>query len=94
MGAGEFLRAEYIAFFACTLGNAAARVRNGAIAFVCMDWRHMLELMTAGERVFDSLSNVCVWNRTTGGLGSFYLSQHELVFVYKVGKGLIRTFSA
>jgi DNA modification methylase len=68
-----------------TLGNAAAQARDGAIAFVCMDWRHMRELLDAGEDVFTELKNLCVWNKTNGGMGSFYRSKHELVFVFKVG---------
>jgi DNA modification methylase len=50
-----------------------------------MDWRHMGELIAAGEAVFCELKNVCVWNKTNGGMGSFYRSKHELVFVFKVG---------
>jgi DNA modification methylase len=50
-----------------------------------MDWRHMGELLAAGERVFSELKNLCVWNKTNGGMGTFYRSKHELVFVFKVG---------
>jgi hypothetical protein len=50
-----------------------------------MDWRHMAELLTAGQEVFSSLKNLCIWNKTNGGMGSFYRSRHELVFVFKVG---------
>jgi hypothetical protein len=70
-----------------TLGNAAASCRDGAIAFVCMDWRHMGELLAAGAAVFSELKNLCVWNKTNGGMGTFYRSKHELVFVFKVGSG-------
>jgi hypothetical protein len=46
---------------------------------------HMGELLNAGERVFSELKNLCVWNKTNGGMGTFYRSKHELVFVFKVG---------
>jgi DNA modification methylase len=82
---GEMSPAEFTQFLKTTLGNAADVARDGAIAFVCMDWRHMRELMDAGEAVFSELKNLCVWNKTNGGMGSFYRSKHELVFVYKVG---------
>lgn len=82
---GEMSPAEFTQFLKTTLGNAAAVARDGAIAFVCMDWRHMRELMDAGEAVFSELKNLCVWNKTNGGMGSFYRSKHELVFVYKLG---------
>jgi hypothetical protein len=35
--------------------------------------------------VFSELKNLCVWNKTNGGMGAFYRSKHELVFVWKVG---------
>jgi DNA modification methylase len=82
---GEMTREEFTGFLTLTLGNAAAAVRDGAIAFVCMDWRHMRELIEAGEAVFSELKNLCVWNKTNGGMGTFYRSKHELVFVFKVG---------
>lgn len=85
MGAGEMSEAAFEAFLTKTLGAAAATCRDGAIAFVCMDWRHMGELLSAGKQVFSELKNVCVWNKTNGGMGTFYRSKHELVFVFKVG---------
>ena len=83
--AGEMSRDAFTAFLKITLGPAAAACRDGAIAFVCMDWRHMGELIEAGEAVFTELKNVCVWNKTNGGMGTFYRSKHEMVFVFKVG---------
>lgn len=77
--------AQFTAFLKDTLGNAAAVMRDGAIAFVCMDWRHMRELIEAGEQVFTELKNLIVWNKTNGGMGTFYRSKHELIFVFKVG---------
>jgi len=85
MGVGEMSSAAFTAFLTETLGSAAATCRDGAIAFVCMDWRHIGELLKAGEAVFSELKNLCVWNKTNGGMGSFYRSKHELVFVFKVG---------
>ena len=60
-------------------------MRDGAIAFVCMDWRHMGELLAAGEEAFTELKNLVVWNKTNGGMGAFYRSKHELIFVFKQG---------
>jgi hypothetical protein len=84
-GSGEMSSEAFTGFLKETLGNAAAMARDGSIAFVCMDWRHMGELLAAGEQVFSSLKSLCVWNKTNGGMGSFYRSKHELVFVFKVG---------
>jgi DNA modification methylase len=87
MGVGEMSSEAFATFLRETLGNAAVVSRDGAIAFVCMDWRHMGELLNAGQAVFSELKNLCVWNKTNGGMGSFYRSKHELIFVFKVGTG-------
>jgi len=85
--AGEMSQQEFTQFLRQTLGPAASVCRDGAIAFVCMDWRHMGELLEAGKEVFSEIKNLCVWNKTNGGMGTFYRSKHELIFVFKVGTG-------
>ncbi len=55
MGVGEMKKDQFAGFLVDTLGLAAARCRDGAIAFVFMDWRHMGELLDAGEQVFSEL---------------------------------------
>ena len=87
MAAGEMSERAFIEFLTESLGAMASVCRDGAIAFVCMDWRHMGEMLTAGKAVFSELKNLCVWNKTNGGMGTFYRSKHELVFVWKVGHG-------
>ncbi len=85
MASGEMSRAAFTEFLTQTLTNAASVCRDGAIAFVCMDWRHMGELLEAGSSAFTEMKNLCVWNKTNGGMGTFYRSKHELVFVFKIG---------
>lgn len=85
MGVGEMAADEFSAFLGLTLGHMAGHCRHGAILFVCMDWRHLEELSAAGRQSGLELKNVCVWNKSNGGMGSFYRSKHELVFVYKHG---------
>jgi len=85
MGAGEMSKGQFVEFLTATLGAMADRCRDGAILFVCMDWRHMGELLATGERCGLELKNLCVWNKTNGGMGSFYRSKHELIFVFKKG---------
>ncbi|MEJ0058471.1 MAG: site-specific DNA-methyltransferase [Terricaulis sp.] len=86
MASGEMSKPDFEAFLEEALTPAATTCRDGAIAFVCMDWRHMGELLKAGGAVFSELKNVCVWAKTNGGMGSLYRSQHELVFVFKQGQ--------
>jgi DNA modification methylase len=85
MGIGEMSPEAFTQFLQASLGAMANVCKDGAIAFVCMDWRHIGELISAGGCVFSELKNLCVWNKTNAGMGSFYRSKHELVLVYKVG---------
>lgn len=86
MATGEMSEVAFTQFLTETMTCAAASCRDGAIAYVCMDWRHMSELLAAGREAFSELKNVCVWNKTNAGMGTFYRSKHELVFVFKVGQ--------
>ena len=85
MGVGEMTSAEFTIFLERTLASAAERCRDGAIAFVCIDWRHAEELLAAGKTVFTELKDLCVWNKASAGTGTFYRSKHELIFVFKKG---------
>ena len=86
MGVGEMSEATFTRFLQKTLGCASSACRDGAIAYVCMDWRHLGELLTAGRSAFSEFKNLCVWNKTNGGMGTFYRSKHELICVFKIGK--------
>src|SRR5258707_3654687 len=76
---------EFEAFLNTVFANMAEVSLNGAVHFICMDWRHISEVMGAAQGIYTGLKNLCVWNKNNGGMGSFYRSKHELVFVYKVG---------
>ena len=51
-----------------------------------MDWRHLEELLAAGRKAYSAILNLCIWTKANSGMGSFYRSQHELVFVFKHGR--------
>jgi 16S rRNA G966 N2-methylase RsmD len=85
MASGEMSEAEFVGFLEEALGHHAAHSINGAIHFVCMDWRHVGELLAASRSVYSEFKNLCVWEKTNAGMGSLYRSQHELVVVLKVG---------
>ena len=87
MASGEMNEAEFVAFLTTSLRLLARHSANGSIHFVCMDWRHASELLAAGNQIYEALLNLCVWVKSNGGIGSFYRSRHELVFVFKNGKG-------
>jgi DNA modification methylase len=82
---GEMSEREFTTFLTITLSNVSAHMRDGAIAYVCMDWRHMAEIQNAGRIAFTELKNLIVWNKTNAGMGAFYRSKHELIFVFKIG---------
>jgi DNA modification methylase len=86
MAAGEMSEPEFVAFLATSLRLLSRHSASDSVHFICMDWRHMGELLAAGRQTYDTLLNVCVWVKDNGGMGSFYRSRHELVFVFKNGK--------
>jgi DNA modification methylase len=87
MASGEMSVSEFTDFLSNVCGLLARHSNDGSIHFICMDWRHMRELLTAGGEAYDELKNLCVWTKNNAGMGSFYRSQHELVFVFKHGNG-------
>jgi DNA modification methylase len=87
MASGEMDSTEFTAFLEQAFGNLAAFTADGSIHFVCMDWRHIAELTAAGRAVYGELKNLCVWVKDNAGMGSLYRSRHELVFVFKHGRG-------
>jgi hypothetical protein len=78
-------KVQFTEFLGTVFSQMAASSCNGAMHFVCMDWRHLAEITAAGDSVYTELKNLCVWNKTNGGMGSLYRSKHELVFVFKHG---------
>src|SRR5438067_4219341 len=86
MASGEMDRPEFTAFLGETFCNLAAFSVDGAIHFVCMDWRHVEELLAAGREAYDELKNICVWVKDNAGMGSFYRSRHEFIAVFKHGR--------
>jgi DNA modification methylase len=85
MASGEMSRAQFTRFLKTVFANAIEVSIDGAIHYQCMDWRHIGEMLEAGEAVYSELKNVCVWAKDNGGMGTFYRSRHELVFVWKSG---------
>jgi len=86
MASGEMSEAAFTGFLESVFRNLNNVSMSGAIHFICMDWRHLGECLTAGNSVYAELKNICVWAKDNGGMGSFYRSQHELVLVFKSGK--------
>lgn len=84
---GELSEPEFIAFLQTAFEQMARTSVAGSVHFICIDWRHLFELLTAGRAAYSEFLNLCVWAKPNGGMGSLYRSQHELVAVFKAGDG-------
>ncbi|MGB5214959.1 MAG: site-specific DNA-methyltransferase [Anderseniella sp.] len=85
MASGEMSQDEFTSFLHRAFANLATCSADGSIHFVCMDWRHVTEVLAAGENVYSELKNLIVWAKDNGGMGTFYRSRHELIFAFKYG---------
>lgn len=85
MASGEMNQSEFTRFLGKAFGRLKEFSADGSIHYICMDWRHMREVLDAADGIYTELKNLCVWSKTNAGMGSLYRSQHELVFVYKNG---------
>jgi DNA modification methylase len=86
VASGEMSESEFTDFLTNVLAQLARNSVDGAVQFICMDWRHSGELISAARSVYAEFKNLCVWVKDNAGQGSLYRSQHELVFVFKSGK--------
>ncbi len=84
MAAGEMSSAQFSGFLRTSFDRFIENSNPGSLHYICMDWRHIAEIHEAGK-AYDELKNICVWTKDNAGMGSFYRSQHEFVFVFKQG---------
>jgi DNA modification methylase len=84
---GEMSRTQFRQFLTQTLGHGLRVSAPGAVHYVCMDWRHVGDLIAVGHKLYESMLNLVVWNKTNAGQGSFYRSQHELIGVFLAAGG-------
>ena len=85
MASGEMSGDQFTTFLSSAYALLCRFSTDGSIHQICMDWRHMREMLAAGDAHYSELKNVCIWNKTNGGMGTFYRSKHEMVFVWKNG---------
>ncbi len=86
MASGEMSSDEFSQFLLLSFLNLKKACKDGSLFYLFCDWRMLKELFAAADELFTSMLNLCVWNKSNGGLGSFYRSKHELVGVFKHGK--------
>ncbi len=64
---GEMSREEFRAFLTRTLKNGIEVSAQGAVHYVCMDWRHVEDLIAVGRPLYGDLLNLVVWNKSNAG---------------------------
>ena len=84
---GEMNVAEFISFLKTSMANIAKHSVENSVHYICMDWRHISELLSASQDIYAKMLNMVVWCKKNGGMGSFYRSQHELICIFQNGKG-------
>lgn len=85
MASGEMTEARFTQFLEDVIRLMIAFSTDGSIHYICMDWRHLYELLCAARPLYSAMKNLLVWNKTNAGMGSFYRSKHELIGVFKNG---------
>jgi hypothetical protein len=72
MGCGEMSSAEFTGFLMTIFRLQAAHSTDGSIHQICMDWRHMDEMLEAGNAVYSERTSAFgtratpAWARSTG----------------------------
>jgi DNA modification methylase len=85
MASGEMSSAEFTEFLRKAMMLSRQSSQPGSLAYYFMDFRHMKQILSAGADVYGELMNLCVWAKNNAGMGSFYRSAHELIFLFKHG---------
>lgn len=83
MASGEMSEAEFVTFLDRAMAHLRDHLVPGGLMYLAMDHRHVFELSTAARQTGLEQLNICVWNKTNAGMGSFYRSKHELIFVLR-----------
>jgi DNA modification methylase len=86
MASGEMSAGEFTEFLGKAMALSMLVSQPGSLAYYFMDWRHMRQILAAGLVVYGEPKNLCVWAKNNGGMGSFYRSAHELIFLFKNGE--------
>ena len=86
MAAGETGGSDFVDFLSQVFGLLTSHSISGSLHYIFMDWRHMREILAAGNHAYAELMDVCIWVGNEGNTRSLYRSQHKLVFVFKSGQ--------
>ncbi len=86
MASGEMTSPEFVSFLQTAFRNMADHAMDGSIHYICgADWPHGGRCCRRGMQCSTNSRTPVVWAKDNGGMGTFYRSRHELVFVFKLG---------
>lgn len=82
MASGEMSEEAFSGFLEIVISIACRFSHPNAPVYLFMDWRHAPTLQCVAAKLKLVQVNLCVWVKSNAGMGSFYRSQHELIFVF------------
>lgn len=85
MAAGEMNDDEFMLFLASIMQTSIDNTVDGAIHYICMDFRHSWHITEAARRKYGSPipKQECVWVKDIMANGSFYRAKQELIFIFQ-----------
>ena len=86
MAHGEMSREEFEAFNHAWMLPVMQYLVDGGLLATFIDWRSVDLIIAAGRALDLALLNLVVWEKSNGGQGSLWRSQHELLPVFKKGE--------
>jgi hypothetical protein len=69
---GDMVPAQFRKFLLATLANGVRVSAEGAVHYVCMDWRHIGDLIDVGRKLYGDMLNLVVWNKSSSGLAAIH----------------------
>lgn len=87
MASGEMSEPEFLSFNLAWIKAALNHLADGGLFGTFIDWRGLPNVHAAATELGLVPINLIVWAKTNAGMGSLYRSQHELLPLFKKGKG-------
>jgi hypothetical protein len=91
MASGEMNGAEFTALLGQSCRNLAALSTGGSLHYICIDWRHLEELLGAGRKTYGELKNVCVWVKHNPGMARSIAASTSSSWCLRSAAGRIAT---
>jgi DNA modification methylase len=85
-GTGEHNSERLFTFLRDSLQVLKLSSQPTALIYVCIDWRHVMELTVAGRACGMPLHQICTWVKSNGGMGGIYRDASKFVAVFHAGQ--------